>query len=136
MSVIGGRCLRLHPGAEKEKRLKNIKLLLKARLSTEITLMSTQGMALAATAWSNDGVGVVGGLGLSELLDNFSDSLSSIPVTLSQLLDLYTRPSRPSCLFFLRERGVLLALAETLGRSLKVLSSALSSQCGAVECCV
>ena len=83
--------------------------------------MSTQGMALAATDWSNDGVGVLGGLGLSELLDNFSDSLSSsdgIPGTLSQLLDLYTRPSRASCLFFLRERGVFLALlAETPGRS-------------------
>ena len=86
--------------------------------------MSTQGMALAATDWSNDGVGVLGGLGLSELMDNFSDSLSSIPVTLSQLLDLYTRPSLPSCLFFLRDRGVLRALAETHGRSRTVLSSA------------
>ena len=72
--------------------------------------MSTQGMALAANDWSSDGVGVEGGGGLSELIDNFSDSLSNIPVTLSQLLDLYTRPSS---LFFLRERGVFLALAET-----------------------
>ena len=84
--------------------------------------MSTQGMALAATDCSNDGVGVLGGLGLSELMDNFSDSLSSIPVTLSQLLDLYTRPS---WLFFLRERGVFLALADTV-------LSRVSSQCGAV----
>ena len=95
--------------------------------------MSTQGMALAATACSNDGVGVLGGLGLSELMDNFSDSLSSIPVTLSQLLDLYTRPSRPSWLFFLRERGVFLALAETVGRSLIVLL-VVSSLSGPVEC--
>ena len=93
--------------------------------------MSTQGMALAATDWSNDGVGVLGGLGLSELMDNFSDSLSNIPVTLSQLLDLYTRPSRPSWLFFLRERGVFRALAETVGRSRGVLSR-VSSHCWAV----
>ena len=72
--------------------------------------MSTQGMARAATDWSNDGVGVEEGGGLSELIDNFSDSLSSIPVTLSQLFDLYTRPS---ALFFFRARGVFLALAET-----------------------
>ena len=95
--------------------------------------MSTQGMALAATACSNDGVGVLGGLGLSELMDNFSDSLSSIPVTLSQLLDLYTRPSRPSWLFFLRERGVFLALADTVARSFRVLSG-VSSQDSGVLC--
>ena len=95
--------------------------------------MSTQGMALAATDCSNDGVGVLGGLGLSELMDNFSDSLSSqgIPVTLSQLLDLYTRPSRPCWLFFLRDRGVFLALADTLG-----VLSGLSSRDSGVLCCV
>ena len=56
--------------------------------------MSTQGMALAATEWSSEGVGVGGaGVGGQDggpglLSDSFPESLSITPATFSQLLDL------------------------------------------------
>ena len=58
------------------------------------TLMSTQGMALAATEWRREGVGV-GGAGVGgqddrsdPVSDSFPESLSITPATFSQLLDL------------------------------------------------
>ena len=53
------------------------------------TLMSTQGMALAATECRREGVGVGGaGAGSSPVEDRCEDRRSSTVATRSQLLDL------------------------------------------------
>ena len=95
------------------------------------TLMSTHWMARAATDWRREGVGVEGGLRLSEAASLSAAALLPAP-TLSQLLDLYTAtpPTPPPpvtccCFFFLRDLGVFLALDE--GHFLSLAAESLSS---------
>ena len=77
-----------------------------------LTLISTQGMALAATECRREGVGVGGaGVGGQEgtsppVRDSAPESLSITVAIFSQLLDL-TTPT-PACLLFFRDRGVCL----------------------------